>query len=145
MIYKKTYIMNLLKSVFINYSNDYFGRMGGAGRYGRFMAWHPAGLVLMLAVGVKPPESTDWAKEYDGSAHLPFEIWRKTDRMPYQVYEKLKGVSIDRQTFDEFVLYISEDLAKLHPNELSSFNSFLEEKKFYFEQHFARTAPLAKG
>ena len=131
--------MNLLKSTFINYANDYFGRMGGAGRYGRFMNWHPAGLVLMIATGVTPPDSNDFSKVHDGSLYLPSEIWRQTDSMPHQVYEKIKDVRIERSEFDDFVHYISEGLTKLHPNELEGFNSFLEENKPSFEQYFAHT------
>jgi hypothetical protein len=131
--------MSTLKSVFINYANDYFGRMGGAGRYGRFMDWHPAGLVLMIATGVEPPDSTDFSQAHDGLRSLPPEIWRKTDSMPKQVYEKIKAVRIDRSEFDDFVHYISEGLTKLHPNELEGFNSFLEENKPSFEKYFAHT------
>ena len=131
--------MSTLKSVFINYANDYFGRMGGAARYGRFMDWHPAGLVLMIATGVKPPDSADFSQVYDGSIYLPSEIWRQTDSMPQQVYEKLKAVRIDRSQFDDFVHFILEGLIKLHPNELKGFNSFLEENKPSFEEYFAHT------
>ncbi len=131
--------MNLLKSTFINYANDYFGRMGGAGRYGKFMDWHPVGLVLMIATGVTPPDSNDFSQVHDGSLYLPSEIWRKTDNMPQQVYEKFKDVRIDRSEFDEFIHYISEGLKKLHPNELSGFNSFLEENKPSFEKYFGHT------
>jgi hypothetical protein len=129
--------MSTLKSVFINYANDYFGRMGGAGRYARFMDWHPAGLVLMIATGVKPPDSNDFSQVHDGSIYLPSEIWRQTDSMPHQVYEKIKAIMINRREFDDFVHYISEGLTKLHPNELKGFNSFLEENKPSFEKYFA--------
>ena len=129
--------MNLLKSTFINYANDYFGRMGGAGRYGRFMNWHPAGLVLIIATGVTPPDSHDFSQVHDGSLYLPSEIWRQTDSMPHQVYEKIKAIMINRREFDDFVHYISEGLTKLHPNELKGFNSFLEENKPSFEKYFA--------
>jgi len=131
--------MSTLKSVFINYANDYFGRMGGAGRYARFMDWHSAGLVLMIATGVKPPDSNAFSQVHDGSTYLPSEIWRQTDSMPKQVYEKTKAVKIDRSEFDDFVHYISEGLKKLHPNELEGFNSFLEENKPSFEKYFAST------
>jgi hypothetical protein len=131
--------MNLLKSVFINYANDYFGRMGGAGRYGRFMAWHPAGLVLMIATGVKPPASNDFSEEHDGSLYLPSEIWRQTDRTPQLIYEKIKDVRVNRRDFDDFIRYVLEGLTKLHPNELIGFNSFLEENKPTFEKYFAHT------
>ena len=131
--------MSSLKSVFINYANDYFGRMGGAGRYGRFMDWHPAGLVLMIATGVKPPDSADFSQVHDGSMYLPSEIWRQTDSMPKQVYEKIKAVRIDRSQFDDFVHYIAEGLTKLHPNEIKGFNAFLEENKPSFEKYFAHT------
>ena len=129
--------MNPLKSVFTNYANDYFGRMGGAGRYGRFMDWHPAGLVLMIATGVTPPDSHAFSQVHDGSLYLPSEIWRQTDSMPQQVYEKIKDIRIERSEFDDFVHYISEGLMKLHPNELEGFNSFLEENKLSFEKYFA--------
>jgi hypothetical protein len=129
--------MNPLKSVFTNYANDYFGRMGGAGRYGRFMDWHPAGLVLMIATGVQPPNSADFSQVHDGSIYLPSEIWRQTDGMPNQVHDKIKDVRIERSEFDDFVHYISEGLTKLHPNELIGFNSFLEENKLSFEKYFA--------
>ncbi len=131
--------MNPLKSVFTNYANDYFGRMGGAGRYRRFMNWHPAGLVLMIATGVTPPDSNDFSQVHDDSFYLPSEIWRQTDNMPHQVYEKLKDVRTDRSNFDDFIQYISEGLKKLHPNELEGFNSFLEENKPSFEKYFANT------
>jgi hypothetical protein len=131
--------MSTLKTVFINYANDYFGLMGGAGRYARFMDWHPAGLVLMIASGVKPPDSANFSQAHDGSRCLPPEIWRKTDSMPKQVYEKIKAVRIDRSEFDDFVHYISEGLTKLHPNEIEGFNSFLEENKPSFEKYFAHT------
>jgi predicted CopG family antitoxin len=131
--------MRLLKSAFINYANDYFGRMGGSGRYGRFMDWHPAGLVLMIATGVTPPDSHNFSLVHDGSIYLPSEIWRQTDTMPQQVYEKLKDVKIERSEFDEFIHFISEGLKKLHPNELKGFNSFLEENKPSFEKYFAHT------
>lgn len=129
--------MNLLKSIFINYANDYFGRMGGAGRYGRFMNWHPAGLVLMTATGVTPPDSNDFSQVHDGSLYLPSEIWRQTHNMPHQVYEKIKDVRIQQSDFDDFIQFISEGLKQLHPNELEGFNSFLEENKPSFEKYFA--------
>jgi hypothetical protein len=131
--------MSTLKSVFINYANDYFRRMGGAGRYQQFMDWHPAGLVLMIATGLTPPDSHDFSEVHDGSLYLPSEIWRQTDNMPQQVYAKFKDIKIDRSEFDEFIYYISGGLKKLHPNELSGFNSFLEENKPSFEKYFAHT------
>lgn len=131
--------MHLLKSAFINYANDYFGRMGGAGRYSSYMDWHPAGLVLMIAIGVKPPKSNEFSVEHDGSLYLPSEIWRQTDSMPQQVYDKIKEARIERSEFDDFIHYISEGLTKLHPNELKGFKSFLEENQPTFKKYFART------
>lgn len=131
--------MNLLKSTFINYANDYFGRMGGAGRYRGFMNWHPAGLVLMIATGVTPLDSNNFSEKHYSSFYLPSEIWRQTDNMPHQVYAKIKDVRIERSDFDDFIHYISEGLTKLHPNELEGFNSFLEENEPFFEKYFAHT------
>jgi hypothetical protein len=93
----------------------------------------------MIATGLTPPDSHDFSEVHDGSLYLPSEIWRQTDNMPQQVYAKFKDIKIDRSEFDEFIYYISGGLKKLHPNELSGFNSFLEENKPSFEKYFAHT------
>ena len=134
--------MNPLESVFRNYAYDYFGRLGGSGRYANFNDWHAAGLVLLIATGVKPPQSPEWNKIYDGSDYLPSAVWRKTDNMPYQVFEKLKDIEITPSIFDEFVGYVKYQLRKNQQNgkeQLSQFESFLAEQESYFNGFFQST------
>lgn len=126
--------MNPLDSVFQNYAYDYFCLMGGSGRYEGFKEWHPAGLVLMIATGIKPPQSPEWNIHYDGSDYLPSKVWRKTDQMPYQVSEKLKGITFTRNMLEEFIESISLQIGKNSPNDELSWNSFLAEKKDHFER-----------
>jgi hypothetical protein len=133
--------MNPLETVFRNYAYDYFGRLGGSGRYGNFYDWHPAALVLMIATGVKPPQSPEWNKLYDGSDYLPSAIWRKTDKMPYQVYEKLKEIKITQLIFDDFISHIKFQLSKNQHNgiqQLSQFENLLAEQEVHLTSFFSQ-------
>jgi hypothetical protein len=131
--------MNKLDSVFINHAYDFFCRMGGSGRYREYREWHPIGLVLMIATGVKPPQSPDWDKVYDGSNYLPASAWRKTDIMPYRVFEKIKEIEITSQMFYEFI-----ELSKLRlkgsiadgEKEVEELNGFIAEQQKYFDDFF---------
>lgn len=131
--------MNKLDTVFKNYANDFFCLMGGSGRYGGYREWHPMGLILMIAAGVKPPQSPEWIKVYDGSNYLPASIWRKTNNMPYKVFEKLKGIGITQQMFLEFVELSRLRLNALIPDgakEVEEFNSFIAEQQKHFDEFF---------
>jgi hypothetical protein len=131
--------MNKLDSVIINHAYDYFCRMGGSGRYTEYRDWHSIGLVLMIATGVKPPQSSEWNKVYDGSNYLPASAWRKTDIMPYKVFEKLKGIEVTPEMFYEFI-----DLSKLllkgyipdGEKEVEELSSFIAEQQKYFDNFF---------
>jgi hypothetical protein len=131
--------MNKLDTVFINYAYDFFCRMGGAGRYIKYREWHPMGLVLMIATGVKPPQSPEWIKVYDGSNYLPACTWRKTNNMPYKVFEKLNEIDVTEQIFLEFVELCRIRLKGFIPDgdkEVEEFNSFIAEQQKHFDVFF---------
>lgn len=113
--------------------------MGGSGRYAGYREWHPMGLVLLIATGVKPPQSPEWIKVYDGSNYLPASIWRKTNNMPYQVYEKIKTINITQQMFYEFVELSRLRLEACIPDgekEVEELNSFIAEQQKHFDECF---------
>jgi hypothetical protein len=126
--------MNPLESVFQNHAYDYFCLLGGSGRYEGYREWHPAGLVLMIATGIEPPQSQEWNILYDGSGYLSSKVWRETDQMPYQVSDKLKSITLTRSMFEEFIESISNQLQKISPIDEYSWNSFLEEQRDHFER-----------
>lgn len=131
--------MNKLDSVFINYAYDFFCLMGGSGRYNGYREWHPVGLMLMIATGVKPPQSPEWIKVYDGSNYLPASIWRKTNNMPYQVYEKIKLINITQQIFYDFAELSKLRLKRFTPDgemEVEALNSFIAEQQTHFDEFF---------
>ena len=116
--------MNKLIDLYINDAEDYFRRMGGQGRYEGFSDWHPSALILCLLLQLN----------VDMNIHPA--MLNRTDNLPFQIKKKLDQLVIDKITFNEFIVFVKSHLVKLHSDDLSRFESFIEDHKTDYNKFF---------
>jgi hypothetical protein len=104
-------------------ADDYFCRMGGAGRYSGFSAWHVPGLVLMLLSGVNP-SARDFLNTQDSYEISP-RIWRETDGLPGRLAAELNGRVCSPEVFESYLKKMVERVA-----EISSSSDLFDWSKF---------------
>lgn len=113
-------------------ADDYFSRMGGAGRYSGFAEWHVPGLVLMLVSGVNPglQDFLDTPDSYEISPR----IWRETDGLPGRLAAGLHGQVCRPRVFESYLKKMAERVAQISSaSDLFAWSRFLvrNEARFF--------------
>ena len=105
-------------------ADDYFSRMGGAGRYSGFAEWHVPGLVLMLVSGVNPG-TRDFLDTTDSYEISP-RIWRETDGLPGRLAAELNEYVCRPKVFESYLKKIAERVAQISSaSDLFAWSKFL--------------------
>lgn len=114
-------------------ADDYFNRMGGAGRYSGFAEWHVPGLVLILVSGVNP-----CAQDFLGtpdSYEISPRIWRETDGLPERLAEKLFQYNYSPEVFELYLKKVSRTVADVSTaGEILAWAKFLVDNESRFRR-----------
>jgi hypothetical protein len=106
-------IINLIWMA-IGEADDYFHRLGGAGRYAGFEEFDPVLLVAIMLCEELSIVDIDQGSVRD---HLPIEMWNKTDGLPEKVRRIVAGIQVPTneekiELFKEFIHYVNSRKTK---------------------------------
>jgi hypothetical protein len=104
--------------------DDYFRRLGGAGRYSGYRDWHSPALIIIAIDQILSHEILDY--ERDVTDLISPRMWFKTDDIPHEAMGLVTKINPSHEEVDAFINEITEAISrKFGVDEQEGWNKFL--------------------